>query len=259
MRRALGFSVLLLGVGSAFFWVGGAPRPDLERVRAAFRIREVSVQGIQFLREEEVLRSADLPRDLEIWDSPAPIAARLREHPLVLDAQVRRVFPFTLEIRVQERVPVAYHPRPTLAPVDREGRALPLDPMVHSLDLPLLQAVAEGRSLGGGGGRQSDLDGLSPAQVRVLAEEVARLSEFDPDVLATLSEAALDRWGDVILRFHDPDVEFWYRPPLTPSRLREGVLAWADARGRLLDPPPEVVDLRFEDQVVVRFHSPRVR
>jgi len=259
MRRGMGFSVLLLGVAGAFFWFGGAPRPDFERVRLAFRIREVSVQGLQYLEESEVLERADLPLDLAIWDRPTPIAVRLREHPMILDVRVRRAFPFALQITVQERVPVAYHPKPVLSPVDREGNALPLDPTLHPLDLPLLQANAEGRSVGVSSDRRSDLDGLSPAQVRLLAEEVARISEFDPDVLATLSEAALDRWGDVILRFHDPDVEFWYRPPLTPSRLREGVIALGDARGRRVDQIPEVVDLRFEDQVVIRFHPLRVR
>jgi hypothetical protein len=53
-------------------------------------------------------------------------------------------------------------------------------------------------------------------------------------------------------RWSNPPVEFLLRPDTPPRRLREGLAALADALGRDPGHPPDVIDLRYADQVVVR-------
>ena len=74
-----------------------------------FRVRRLRVEGVRYLEAEEVERVAAVPATANLWDDPAPVAARVRRHPLVRDARVRRRPPGTWIVRVEEREPVAAH------------------------------------------------------------------------------------------------------------------------------------------------------
>ncbi len=227
-----------------------------------FHVRAVELEGAVHLELDDAVAHIGMAPGLSVWDDLEPVEARLRTHPMVLEARVRRRLPSTLVFQVRERTPVALLPTPVLVPVDADGSLLPIDLGRHALDLPLLQPGVEGgRQPGQGNGEGSGESGgdlLTPAELRTLAGEVARLELLEPELLATLSDAALDRWGDVVLRLADPRVEIRYRPPLSPARLREGLQVLGDALDRS---PNRVrgVDLRFEDQVVVRQLPPTRR
>lgn len=243
MNRGTGLLVL---VGfTALLTLGVTHLPEAMAESEVFRVSKVEVEGIRYLSEEEALAAAALPPDLNLWDPTEGVADRLRTHPLVREARVRRKLPRTLVLELVEREPVALLPTPVLTPVDPDGRRLPVDPSLHVLDLPLLRAEQEDT------GR-----GLSPTELRVLAGEVHRLERLDPLLHASLSDAGVGAWGEVVLRLAEPAVIMRYPPPLTPARLREGLLVLADALERHPDRMPEVVDLRFADQVVVRLTSP---
>lgn len=248
MPRGLPF--LLVVTGGAVVALAVTRVPEALAHVERFHVREVALEGNRYLDLDAAVAHVGVHPGLSIWDDLEPVAARLRAHPLVLEARVRRRLPSTLVLVVEEREPIGLLPTPVLTPVDREGRLLPIDPTRHSMDLPLLQArVQEG-------------DGdelLSPTQLRTLAREVSRLEALEPGTAMSLSEAALDQWGDVTLRLGDPEVEIRYRPPLSPARLREGLQVLDDARDRAPDRAPRAVDLRFEDQVVVRYPPPTPR
>lgn len=240
MRRGTGLLVLVSATAVAA--AGVTHLPDALAETELFRVSQVWVEGNRYLTEAEVLETAALPPDASIWSDLEPPASRLRAHALVEEVRIRRRPPGTLRVEIVEREPVALLPAPTLTPVDREGRTLPLAPERHPLDLPLVQPAAED------GSRP-----LTSAEVRLLARELERLGELDPLVLASVSEAALGAWGDVHLRLGDPRVTLRYHPPLGAARLREGIVVLADALERDPERRPEAVDLRFADQVVVAF------
>ena len=108
-----------------------------------------------------------------------------------------------------------------LEPVDRDGHILPLDPVQHRLDLPVLVRT-------GGEGA------LSPSQLRVLAMEVDRLGTDDPTFLAAVSEMAIDDLGDATAVVSG-DLVLRFRPPLSHVRLRDGLAALEDAVSRKPD------------------------
>lgn len=246
MRKGFAF---LLAVAVALGTALLATRvPDALAHVDAFKVKEVTMEGGRYLSYEEALQTLAIPEGTSVWDDLEPFTLRLREHPVVHDARVRRRLPSTLVLEVTERVPVALIPTPTLTPVDLEGRLLPIDPALHRMDLPLLQPLRE---------PTSDGTHLTPAQVRMLAAELHRVGTMDPDLLASVSDVAVNAWGDVLVRLGDPRLTLFYRAPLTPKRLREGLLVLADAMERYPERRPSGVDLRFEDQVVVRFPSVR--
>lgn len=243
MHRSIGFLLILLVTVAAA--AGLARAPDLLTRMDAFQIREVRLEGARFLTYQEALRTVAVPPGASVWGDLEILEERLRRHPLVLNARVGRRLPDALVLEVEERDPVALVPTPALVPVDAGGRALPVDPAAHRLDLPLIHPRR--RALGGG-------NRLLPAQLRAVARELGRLSAAEPQLTARISEV---RWaeGAVALRLTDPSVDLLFHPPLAPVRLRDGLRALSETRDRWPERDPELLDLRFADQVVVSFHS----
>lgn len=138
---------------------------------------------------------------------------------------------------LEHRDPVGLVASPVVVPVDRRGNVMPVDPVDPVLDLPVLRVLTP---------RAESLWGL-----RVLAHDVGRMADMAPEVFAVLSEA---RVGDdeIALLLGDSGVRVRYVPPITETRLREGIVALNDAFERLGEGRAHEIDLRFDDQVVVR-------
>jgi len=213
--------------------------PDALAELEFFRARDYRVDGVRLLDEKQVLAAAAISPFVSVFDDLTSIELRLEQHPLIRRAQVTAELPGTLVVTIEERTPVGFVAGPVLEPVDRDGQVLPLDPVRHRLDLPVLT----------GAGGEAD---LSSSQLRILATEVDRLAADDPTFLAAVSEMSIDDSGDatavvsggLLLRF---------RPPLSHLRLREGLAALEDAVSRQPNRTAAVLDLRFEDQVVIGY------
>jgi hypothetical protein len=244
MRRWLTFlSVLALAVV-----LGGVVSriPQALSEVEAFRITDVRLRGQRFLTLEEVLNVLDLPEQASVWDDIREYEDRLMSHPLVKEVTVHRRFPDALLVRVVEVDPVALVPNPILEPVDASGRILPIDPAKHGLDLPIMTVIGESGS-----------GALNPAQLRLLAGEIQRLSQGDPELCSQISDFTLDPRGDIRARVTDSSVTLLFRPGLPSRRIQTGLRVLADAREKFQEDEAVDLDLRFEDQFVVRFHGAR--
>lgn len=202
-----------------------------------FRVARVEITGASYLTRAEILGAAGIEPGMSVWEKRSLLAERIEGLALVQSATVERELPSTLRLVVEEAEPVALVAQPLVVPVDRAGNRMPFDAGTAVLDLPLLRVVAPGGS---------DATGLS-----TLAREVSRIAEQAPEVFAALSEA---RGGDreVLLLLGESGVRVRYRPPFSEPRLRTALVALNDAARRFPEQSPNEVDLRFEDQVVVR-------
>jgi hypothetical protein len=216
-----------------------APRA-LARVEA-FRVTAIRVEGARYLSHEEALKTLSLPAEASVWDDTRGWEMRLEHHPLVAAVTVHRRFPGTLVLQVVEREPVALYPGPALEPVDRSGRVLPIDPAVHRLDLPIM-------ALAGSDGAAA----LTPGQRRLLAEEIHRITQGDPEFLAWVSDITMDFKGDLRARAWDPPVLIHFRAGVPYRQIQAGLRVLEDASGRFEGRRVTDLDLRYEDQVVVR-------
>lgn len=207
----------------------------------AFRVQELRLAGAKFLSLEEASKTLAVSETASVWDDLEEWEARLRAHPIVKDVRIRRRFPKTLLLEVEEREPVAFVATPTLEPVDVSGQILPIDPCLHQLDLPLIGAWA-GRDVGN----------LSPAERRALVREISRLAEADPELASRLSEVVLEDRGGLRAHIWEPEMDLLLQPGTPVQRIQEGLAVLGDALERFNDHRVSVLDLRFEDQVVVR-------
>jgi len=240
MRRDLRilFGTVMLGVGSQV----GPAIPDALSGMETFRITEVRVRGTRFLTEKAVVEQLALPSGTSVWTDVSVLEDRVQRHALVRRARVSRRVPHGLLVTVEERQPIALAPTPILEPVDAEGHRLPLDPATHRLDLPIIASSKTPPA----GAR------VFPEDVRALAAVLAQLMNADVRFLQMVSAIRRDDSGAIVASWTEPSVEFLLAPDASPARLREGLGALEDAISRTPGAPPDEIDLRFADQVVVR-------
>ncbi|MFW6040110.1 MAG: cell division protein FtsQ/DivIB [Gemmatimonadota bacterium] len=204
-----------------------------------FGIEDLGVSGSEFVPAEEVRALARFGPEASVWDDMRPIEARLADHPLIMEASVRRAGIHRVDVLVREVHPVAFVTVPELVPVDAAGRAVPLDPAGSALDLPILldAGVEDGR--------------VEPETARLALEVLEQVSALDSAFTRRISE---------IRPLRETSVEFVLLPgsPLDrvvlPMRdaaaafLRVGsAVSLAEARG-----PVREADARFDNEVVIR-------
>ena len=240
VRRVL-LLALLAAVASVPFW-----GPRAGRRIAWFAAERVEVTGARMLAPHEVLKASGVAVGLNVWTDPAPYVAALRRDPAVADAEITRVLPRTLRIRVTEKAPAALVQAGTLRPATADGEVLAVDPARAPLDLPLFT----GRVRVDGRGRITD------AGVRAALAEAGRLGALEPALMARVSEVRPAGRDGLRLILSTPAADLLVRDGISPEavvRLRAALddvmrRAAADttAHGR------PVLDARFDDQVVVR-------
>ena len=202
-----------------------------------FHVERVEVTGVSYLTREEVRAAAGVDATTSVWERKSRLLKGVEGHPLVESARVERKLPSTLVVSVAEAEPVGLIASPLVAAVDQHGNVLPIDPTKPVLDLPVLRVLTPRAAASWG--------------IRLLAREVRHMAEVAPEIFAVISEAHLDD-RQVTLLLGDSGLRVRYVPPISETRLREAIIAMNDAVTRLPDAPPREVDLRFQDQVVVR-------
>jgi cell division septal protein FtsQ len=200
--------------------------PAILRRLEFFRIRRVEIAGIQYLAPATILGALGLDARSSVFDDLLAAGRGLRALPGIRSAVVRRRLPGTLEIVVEEAVPVALAPRgATLALVDSTGRVLPFDPAATAPDLPVAASADP-----------------------VVAEVLASIKENDAPLFAGI-ETARRVHDDVVLEWKGR--RLWFGPAVTAEEIR-AVMAVAQDLARQGRSYREL-DARFAGQVIVRW------
>lgn len=240
MRSQVRVLVVMLFVAPLFVWT---PRlPAALSQMETFRVSEVEVRGVRVLTEDSVVARMQLGSFASVWGDRDVWTERLMAHPMVRTAEVRRRLPNGLRVTIEEREPVALAATPTLEAVDAEGHRLPIDPTRYRLDLPVIAAsrVPPAGSL------------LFPEEVRALAAEVEHLTAAHDDFMRRVSTVEWMSEGVLVAHLISPNVSFILPSRIPGDRIREGEAALSHAMAREPGRVPEVIDLRFAEQVVVR-------
>lgn len=231
----------MIVVGTAGALGLGAPlwAPPLLGTLPVFRVERVEVSGNAFVARGDLLRLAAIGPEASVWDDGSAWEARVRSHVLVREARVRRVGMRGIEIRVTEVQPLALVMDGTLVPVDEEGRVLPLDPAVWSLDLPVLSG-----DLGVEDGRLSD------AGARDALRALAALKEYDDTFFGQISELWLLDAESVAIELIESGRTG--RVLLPTADAVSGLRRVELALGHALEAVVAIADARFDGQVVLR-------
>lgn len=228
--------------------------PRLLRQVPWFGVTRVEISGARLLTPHEVLAASGIRTGENIWDDISVWETALRNHPVIENAEISRK-PFrTLRIRIEEERPVALVEAGTLRPATAAGELLPVNPARVTAGLPLIRT----KGASAAGGRIGD------AETRALLAETGRLRRLNPELVARVSEVRRNGAGELLLTLTDPAIELLLPPGTEPARLRQlrAVLADVERRTRSRSPNAAAphsarIDLRFEDQIVVRYSLDR--
>jgi len=168
----LGVLVLLAWIGLQLDgWASRSPR---------FALRTVRVRGLHRATEHELLRLAGVAPGTNLWalDSGA-VAQAMSAHPWVRTVEVTRSLPDTLQLRIEERTPVALASLGDLYVVDTDGAPFKRVSGAEPLDLPLLTGLTRESAEKDPAGTTARLrEALGVADAYRSAFERPRLSEI---------------------------------------------------------------------------------
>jgi cell division protein FtsQ len=210
----------------------------------ALAVRHISIDGnVRMSRGEiaGVLEDLDganiLTVDLEAWRQ------RLRRSPWVADAHVRRIFPSTVRVVVEEREPIGIGRLGSeLFLVDRTGTIIDeFGPGYASFDLPVIDGLASGAR----GGRTL----VDPARA-ALVSRLLRALEPSPHLIRRVSQIDVTDLRDAaVILDGDPAVV-----RLGHEQFAERLQSYVDVADALRDRVDDIdyVDLRFGEHVYVR-------
>lgn len=199
--------------------------PDVLRRLEFFRVRRVEISGLQYLAPATIIASLGLDDRASVFDDLIAAEEGLRSLPGVRSGAVRRRLPGTLEVVVEEAVPVALAARGAgMVLLDSSGSVLPFDPAATAPNLPIA-ATAD----------------------RVVARVLAQVQAHHPGLFGRI-ESARRVEGDVVLELDGR--RLWFNPEVTAEDIR-AVMAVAEDLARLGRNYGEL-DGRFAGQVIVR-------
>jgi cell division protein FtsQ len=211
------------------------------------RVTGVRCEGNSILADSVLVRLAAVPRGVRLYSVDlGAVRKRLRTQPYVRDVVVTRDHPGTVLLEVEERVPVAVIAGDPMLYVDEEGVVLPPARSELLFDLPVLtgalaaEPVRSGARLTGPGAREA-LTLLAAA--RGIGEELSR----------KISEFHLTPEGEVVAYTAEGGVPVAFGKGDGIEKMVKFDAFWRDIVHRRGVHGLEYVDLRYADQVVVRW------
>lgn len=216
-----------------------------------FRVREVRVEGITLANPNVLVAEAGLMGEIVHWWTPLhDYVANVERDPFVQSATFHRRFPNGLTLEVVERRPVALIALERLAPVDSAGRVLPVTAFREEFDAPVLTTpwAAEGVARDGS---------VEHAGVRAMLARLGEIAIHYPVLSREISAIRMESDGAIALTLvhAEGEVVMDHATPLAKLALVDDVVRDLRRKGVSYDR----LDLRFEDQIVVRRNGSAVR
>jgi cell division protein FtsQ len=225
--------IVVAGVTRTSAFVSTSPLLDIDRIEPAgnHRMSSDAVRTtLSGLRGENILFA-----DLEGWRT------KLLATPWIRDASFRRSLPSTIEVVVQERLPIAIARKGgRLYLVDERGATIDdYGPQYVNLDLPLVDGFGAGSS-------KSNVDEARGA----MAARLIMSLKAKPSVASRLSQVNVSDVHNVTILLNDDPAELRLGDDHFLARV-ESYLSLSEALHERV-PSIDYVDLRFDGRVYVR-------
>lgn len=156
-----------------------------------FHVREVRVEGLKNIAQEEILRLLGTVKGENIFlTDTAALSRKIKIHPLVEEAAVEKKLPATLVLKIQERRPLALILNSdNLVEVDSEGTILKFYETWPQNDSPVLTGITIPETTGPG-------QKLSSPQ---LAKELLLLREAPQGLSSLIGEINIAPDGQIVV------------------------------------------------------------
>ncbi|MFN0157755.1 MAG: cell division protein FtsQ/DivIB [Bacteroidota bacterium] len=216
--------------------------------KSDLRILDVGVEGNKILTEKEVKTLAGIDINQKLFDVDLYTArTRIEKNSFVSEAAVTRDVPNRICISVVERVPVAIVIGEQMLYLDSEGFVLPPTGSEHMFDLPVLTGWPKNSALVPG--KQT-----TNPQIREALALLFLAKEMNEELYHRISEVHRETSGDIVLYTAELGVPVMVGKGDIIRKMAKFDAFWTEFVSQHGASELQYVDLRFEDQVVVRWN-----
>lgn len=224
--------------------------------KSELKVRRVTVEGNRIVETPEILQLVKITKDAQLHEVDLmAVRKNVLSHYFIKDAVVERDLPATIKITVKERSPLAIVNAQEVLYLDEDGVVLPHSISKALFDLPILSGLPAGQA--GLPGTMTLKPGmtLKNADVQEALEILATSKLVGKELYTMISEVRLRDGGDVVLYAAEWGVPIIIGRGNIPSKLVRLETFWRDVVRQRGAETLQYVDLRFDDQVVVRWNQ----
>ncbi|HCV42045.1 MAG TPA: hypothetical protein DGH68_01070 [Bacteroidetes bacterium] len=244
-RRSFGGPLLTFGLVVAI--VAVAVWANLWK--SDLRVADVRVKGTVIVPEKEILALASINKEQRLYDVDLLAAQRrIRQNSFVKSVEVNREAPNRISITVQERIPIAAIVLDNIKYLDADGFVLPPAHSENTFDLPVLTGAFQNAEFVSG--KQ-----FVSRDVKEALEILAAARELSDELYRRISEVHLEAGRDIVLYTAECGVPVIFGRGDAAMKLVKFDGFWKDVVPHHGAHELAYVDLRFEDQVVVRWND----
>jgi len=219
--------------------------------KSSLQVRHIVIQGNRIVETAEVLRLVRMQKNAQLHDVDLMgVRKAVLSHHFIKDAVVERDLPATLKITVTERAPLAIVNGAEILYLDEEGIVLPHSISKQLFDLPVLTGVSPDVALAPG-------TMIHNADVQEALAILATSKLVGKELYHMISEARLRNGGDIVLYGAERGVPIIFGRGNIADKLVRLEAFWNDVVREQGSDKLQYVDLRFDDQVVVRWNQKR--
>jgi len=242
-KLTFGFiSLLLLGgflVAGANFW------------KSSLTVHRVLVQGNTVVQANEILQLAHIADGSRMYDLDLmKIQKDVISHYFIKEVVVERDLPSTIRITITERTPIAMINAGELRYLDPEGVVLPHSVSSELFDLPLISGIPSDIAPKVGAT-------LTHSDIWEALTILSSARLVNKEMFHLISEVRLRNGGDIVLYTADGGIPILFGRGHAASKLVRLETFWSEiVQGR----GPhflQYIDIRFDDQIVVRWKQPQ--
>ena len=217
--------------------------------KSNLKVKRVTIEGNRIVETAELTQLIKVPKNTQLQEIDLMAVRRdIMSHHFIKDAVVERDLPATLKVTVKERVPLAIINSTEILYLDEDGVVLPHSISKQLFDLPVLTGMPEGLALMPGAT-------LKNADIQEALRVLASSKLVSKELYHLISEVRLRNGGDIVLYASEWGVPIIFGRGEIANKLVRLEAFWNDVVHERGSDNLQYVDLRFDDQVIVRWNK----
>jgi len=220
--------------------------------KSNLKVKRVTIEGNRIVETAEITQLIKVPKNTQLQDVDlAAVRRDIMSHHFIKDAVVEKDLPATLRVVIKERVPLAIINSADILYLDEDGVVLPHSMSKQLFDLPVLTGMPDGVSLTPG-------TMIKHQDIQEALQILATSRLVNKDLYHMISEVRLRNGGDIVLYAAEWGVPIIFGHGSIADKL---VRLDSFLKNAVNERGPEnlqYVDLRFDDQVVVRWNKKKI-
>jgi len=219
------------------------------RWKESLEVQRVLVDGSRIIPAQQLYAMSGITIKSSLYGGDMyAVRNRILAQPFIKSVSVHRQYPDVVRIRVKEREPIATLNNGSMYYLDEESFLLPYVQTTAKLDLPMINGVSETQKIHPG-------DHVSQPEIQQAIQLLQVAQVIDSSMYHFISEVNMNGGGDIILYSTDVGVPIYLGRGDIPKKLLTLQSFWGNFLKTGNAEKLKYVDLRFDDQVVVRWQT----